>query len=82
MSYSIFLKHPRAYYGTDPVSLCILPSYISRVHAAHPDGLDCPIVGDDIYGKREERLCLHAGYLELTHPVTHQRMEFTADAPF
>eukprot|EP00579_Thalassiosira_antarctica_P017619 CAMPEP_0201931702 /NCGR_PEP_ID=MMETSP0903-20130614/27896_1 /ASSEMBLY_ACC=CAM_ASM_000552 /TAXON_ID=420261 /ORGANISM="Thalassiosira antarctica, Strain CCMP982" /LENGTH=605 /DNA_ID=CAMNT_0048471105 /DNA_START=160 /DNA_END=1977 /DNA_ORIENTATION=- len=53
-----------------------------RVHAAHSQGLDCPIVGDDIYGSRDDRLCLHAGYLELTHPVTQKRMTFTAATPF
>lgn len=76
------MKLPRVYHRKHTVSLCTLQLNISRVHAAHPDGLDCPIVGDDIYGQRENRLCLHAGYLELTHPVTGQRLKFTADAPF
>jgi tRNA pseudouridine32 synthase/23S rRNA pseudouridine746 synthase len=53
-----------------------------RVHAAHAMGLNIPIVGDDIYGERDERLCLHAGFLQLTHPVTQKRMTFTAKAPF
>jgi tRNA pseudouridine32 synthase/23S rRNA pseudouridine746 synthase len=53
-----------------------------RVHAAHAMGLNLPIVGDDIYGQRDERLCLHAGFLQMTHPVTQERMTFTADAPF
>lgn len=41
-----------------------------RVHAAHPEGLHCPIVGDELYGRKAERLCLHAESLEFTHPVT------------
>jgi tRNA pseudouridine32 synthase/23S rRNA pseudouridine746 synthase len=53
-----------------------------RVHAAHAMGLNIPIVGDDIYGQRDERLCLHAGFLQLTHPVTQKRMTFTTNAPF
>jgi len=53
-----------------------------RVHAAHNRGLDCPIVGDDIYGQRDDRLCLHAGYLEFLHPATQKRMTFTCDPPF
>lgn len=40
-----------------------------RVHAAHPKGLDCPIKGDELYGKKAERLYLHAEYLEFKHPV-------------
>ena len=53
-----------------------------RVHAAHAMGLNLPIVGDDIYGQRDERLCLHAGLLEMTHPATGKRLTFTVDAPF
>lgn len=56
-----------------------------RVHAAHSQGLDCPIVGDDIYGQRDNqfgRLCLHAEYLQFTHPITQKRMTFTATVPF
>ena len=31
-----------------------------RVHCAHPDGLDNPIVGDRLYGKPSVHLCLQA----------------------
>ncbi|WP_243347957.1 RluA family pseudouridine synthase [Parabacteroides sp. FAFU027] len=41
-----------------------------RVHAAHPLGLNTPIVGDELYGRKAERLYLHAEYLEFVHPVT------------
>ncbi|MFT3739342.1 MAG: pseudouridine synthase [Breznakibacter sp.] len=47
-----------------------------RVHAAHPLGLNCPIAGDDLYGQKAERLCLHAEYLRFKHPVTTKEMEF------
>lgn len=53
-----------------------------RVHSAHADGLDCPIVGDDIYGSRDARLCLHASYLELRHPVTNEELILTSEPPF
>ena len=41
-----------------------------RVHCASTDGLGCPIVGDELYGRKEKRLCLHAQSLEFVHPVT------------
>ena len=41
-----------------------------RVHAAHPKGLNVPIAGDELYGKRADRLYLHAEYLEFRHPIT------------
>lgn len=41
-----------------------------RVHAAHKDGLNCPIVGDALYGTQGERLMLHAALLEFVHPVS------------
>ena len=53
-----------------------------RVHAAHPLGLNCPIVGDDIYGRKAERLYLHAEYLEFIHPVSGQRMVIEKKAEF
>lgn len=54
-----------------------------RVHAAHPDGLGCPIRGDLLYGKtKADRLYLHAEQLELTHPVSGSKLHFSASAPF
>lgn len=47
-----------------------------RVHCAHPDGLGTPIIGDNLYGQRAERLWLHATHLEFTHPITQERMSF------
>lgn len=41
-----------------------------RVHAAHPLGLNCPIIGDELYGKKADRLYLHAEQLEFIHPVS------------
>lgn len=53
-----------------------------RVHAAHPLGLNCPIVGDELYGRKAERLYLHAEYLEFIHPVSGQRMGIEKKAEF
>ena len=53
-----------------------------RVHAAHPLGLNCPIVGDELYGRKAERLYLHAEYLEFIHPVSGQRMVSEKKAEF
>ena len=41
-----------------------------RVHAAHPEGLHCPIRGDELYGRKADRLYLHAESLEFVHPIT------------
>ena len=40
-----------------------------RVHAAHKDGLDCPILGDSLYGTAGERLMLHASRISFVHPA-------------
>jgi tRNA pseudouridine32 synthase/23S rRNA pseudouridine746 synthase len=53
-----------------------------RVHAAHHSGLNCPIVGDNLYGKPAHRLMLHAAEIEFTHPVTGQKINITATVPF
>lgn len=47
-----------------------------RVHCAHSEGLACPILGDTLYGKRADRLYLHAEYLEFTHPTTGKCLRF------
>lgn len=36
-----------------------------RVHCAHPDGLNNPIVGDRLYGSPSDHLCLQAYQLEI-----------------
>ncbi|WP_299568808.1 RluA family pseudouridine synthase [uncultured Shewanella sp.] len=53
-----------------------------RVHCAHHDGLHMPILGDDLYGKTEKRLHLHAQLLSLHHPHTNQSMTFEVNADF
>ncbi len=53
-----------------------------RVHAAHVLGLNAPIIGDDLYGKRESRLHLHAQFLQFTHPITKEAIKIKVDADF
>jgi len=53
-----------------------------RVHAAHRQGLNSPIVGDDLYGNKASRLYLHAEFLEIQHPITRTLMQFQVDAEF
>ncbi len=44
-----------------------------------------PIVGDKKYGESKfdplRRLCLHANYLEIIHPITNKKMVFETDIP-
>ncbi|MFD2744431.1 RluA family pseudouridine synthase [Sphingobacterium populi] len=53
-----------------------------RVHAAHSLGLNTPIVGDDLYGKKADRLHLHAGYIAFRHPISLERVVFEVADPF
>lgn len=56
-----------------------------RVHAAHPDGLNAPIVGDRLYGDNASaasRLMLHARRITFTHPVTGERITLTSPPRF
>lgn len=47
-----------------------------RMHCAHKDGLDAPIVGDPLYGHPADRLYLHAFRLTFTHPTRNERLTF------
>ncbi len=53
-----------------------------RVHASHLQGLNTPIVGDELYGKNADRLYLHAEYLEFKHPVTGELIRIEREADF
>ncbi|KJG31258.1 RNA pseudouridine synthase [Photobacterium angustum] len=53
-----------------------------RVHSAHVKGMNIPIVGDDLYGQKGDRLCLHAQYLAINHPTTSERMVFEVAEDF
>ena len=47
-----------------------------RMHCAHEQGLGCPIVGDELYGQKADRLYLQAQAITFVHPVTGKRMHF------
>ncbi|MGL5234877.1 MAG: pseudouridine synthase, partial [Empedobacter falsenii] len=53
-----------------------------RMHASHRLGLNAPIIGDDLYGTKTNRLHLHAESLEFTHPKTKELMKFQVDPNF
>lgn len=53
-----------------------------RVHCAHPNGLNAPIVGDALYGQKAHRLCLHAAELSFQHPVSGTRLHFESTPNF
>ena len=53
-----------------------------RIHCAHPDGLGRPIVGDELYGTKGERLMLHASEIWFRHPLTGQEMHLVSPVHF
>lgn len=53
-----------------------------RVHASHELGLKTPILGDDLYGKKANRLHLHAESLTFIHPIKKEKMTISVDAAF
>jgi tRNA pseudouridine32 synthase/23S rRNA pseudouridine746 synthase len=53
-----------------------------RVHAAHPQGLNAPILGDELYGTKGIRLHLHAERIVFFHPVSGEEMVVEQAAEF
>jgi tRNA pseudouridine32 synthase/23S rRNA pseudouridine746 synthase len=55
-----------------------------RVHAAHRQGLNAPILGDTLYGTKGQtgRLHLHAKAIQFRHPVTAEAVVLTSSVPF
>lgn len=59
-------------------------SHQLRVHLL---ALGHPILGDDFYAPAfvqaaSDRLCLHARYLEIQHPIGGERISFESEVPF
>ena len=58
-----------------------------RMHCAHPDGLGCPILGDELYGHKitgaspAARLHLQAQAITFVHPTTAKRLHFELPMP-
>jgi tRNA pseudouridine32 synthase/23S rRNA pseudouridine746 synthase len=68
-----------------------------RVHAAHPEGIGHPIIGDRLYGRpwptveiaqrsmdhrSDARMLLHSTSLSFHHPVNDNWLEFEISVPF
>ncbi|WP_264558537.1 RluA family pseudouridine synthase [Flavobacterium sp. N2270] len=53
-----------------------------RVHASHKLGLNCPIIGDDLYGTKADRLHLHAEEITFEHPINKERITILKKAEF
>lgn len=53
-----------------------------RVHMAHPEGLNNPILGDRLYGHPANRLHLHADMLQFIHPTTGESLTFVDEITF
>lgn len=54
-----------------------------RVHCAHHEGLNAPILGDPLYGnEKAARLHLHAEEITFEHPLTGKKMTITRKADF
>ena len=53
-----------------------------RMHCAHHEGLGCPILGDELYGRKADRLYLQAQAITFVHPLTNKRMHFELPYPF
>lgn len=68
-------------------SLVELTPHTGRTHQLrlHMAALGCPLAGDWLYGTEDKALigrpALHAARMELTHPVTGERLSFTAPLP-
>lgn len=79
-------KSAQTYYevidSNDKLSLARLKPTTGRTHQlrVHMAYLGTPIHGDVVYGKKADRLYLHAEQLEITIPVS-QRVTFTAPVP-
>lgn len=53
-----------------------------RMHAVHPKGLNTPIIGDDLYGTKANRLHLHASFIKFMHPGSKQEISFEIPPDF
>ncbi len=54
-----------------------------RVHCAHQEGLDAPILGDPLYGNvKADRLYLHAEAITFKHPLTGKEIHIERKADF
>lgn len=59
-------------------------SHQIRVHAAHPEGLNAPVLGDPLYGDASSapRLLLHATSVSFRDPETGKQVMARSEPPF
>ena len=83
------LTHYRVLETNGKTSRLELNPITGRSHQlrVHLQALGHPILGDRFYSQGEalatsSRLLLHAQELEISHPITEERMTFTAPCPF
>ena len=69
---------------TDSTTRVALLPKTGRSHQLrlHMQSIGHPIVGDNIYGHPDERLMLHARWLELYHPATGEPIRLECPVPF
>ncbi len=64
---------------------CTLETGRTHQIRVHMNYIGYPIINDPVYGKRKKindfGQMLHAKTIGFTHPITHEYMEFTKDAP-
>ena len=53
-----------------------------RMHCAHKQGLGCPIMGDELYGTKADRLYLQAQAITFVHPASGRKLHFELPAAF
>ena len=64
------------------ISMVVCKLFTGRTHQirAHFSGLNCPLVGDVLYGANDKdltRVFLHSWKIDFVHPVTKEKMKFT-----
>ena len=80
------LTHYKCLCRADRMSLVIASPKTGRTHQlrVHFASLGCPILGDELYGKEDQRIsrhALHASTLTLPHPASGERISFYAPLP-
>ncbi|MCB1117691.1 MAG: RluA family pseudouridine synthase [Chlamydiia bacterium] len=80
------LTHFQTLAQDGPYTLVLAKPHTGRTHQVrvHLKSLNCPIVGDTLYGspaKNLNRHLLHAYELKLKHPITAQDLHFQAPVP-
>ena len=81
------LKVPSSNLKVQCIRLALYPktgrTHQLRVHCAHREGLDAPILGDPLYGNvKADRLYLHAEAITFKHPLMGKEIHIERKADF